>query len=93
MGTSAQMIDQTYGHLARDAEDQDRGLLDAHDNGRGHVLGANNSASGRSEPRTTKAPRMQGLLASAPDRIRTCDLRFRRPTLYPAELRAQRRPV
>jgi len=25
----------------------------------------------------------------APDRIRTCDLRFRRPTLYPAELRAQ----
>ncbi len=27
---------------------------------------------------------------SAPDRIRTCDLRFRRPTLYPAELRAQR---
>jgi hypothetical protein len=28
---------------------------------------------------------------SAPDRIRTCDLRFRRPTLYPAELRAQRR--
>ena len=25
---------------------------------------------------------------SAPDRIRTCDLRFRRPTLYPAELRA-----
>jgi hypothetical protein len=26
---------------------------------------------------------------SAPDRIRTCDLRFRRPTLYPAELRAQ----
>jgi hypothetical protein len=26
---------------------------------------------------------------SAPDRIRTCDLRFRRPTLYPTELRAQ----
>src|SRR5436190_20926722 len=25
---------------------------------------------------------------SAPDRIRTCDLRFRRPTLYPTELRA-----
>ena len=24
----------------------------------------------------------------APDRIRTCDLRLRRPTLYPAELRA-----
>ena len=28
------------------------------------------------------------LPTSAPDRIRTCDLRFRRPTLYPAELRA-----
>ena len=26
---------------------------------------------------------------SAPDRIRTCDLRLRRPTLYPSELRAQ----
>ena len=25
----------------------------------------------------------------APDRIRTCDLRLRRPTLYPTELRAQ----
>ena len=27
-------------------------------------------------------------LNGAPDRIRTCDLWFRRPTLYPAELRA-----
>ena len=26
---------------------------------------------------------------NAPDRIRTCDLRFRRPTLYPTELRAR----
>jgi hypothetical protein len=34
---------------------------------------------------------MRGFV-SAPDRIRTCDLRFRRPTLYPAELRAQRVP-
>jgi hypothetical protein len=25
----------------------------------------------------------------APDRIRTCDLRFRRPTLYPTELQAR----
>src|SRR3954447_19033604 len=31
-------------------------------------------------------------LSSAPERIRTSDLRFRRPTLYPAELRAQRGP-
>jgi integrase len=29
MSTSVQMIDQTYGHLARDADDYDRGLLDA----------------------------------------------------------------
>ena len=28
------------------------------------------------------------LLPHAPDRIRTCDLRLRRPTLYPTELRA-----
>ncbi len=27
------------------------------------------------------------LAAGAPDRIRTCDLRLRRATLYPAELR------
>jgi hypothetical protein len=30
--------------------------------------------------------------ASAPGEIRTPDLRFRRPTLYPAELRARGRP-
>jgi len=29
------------------------------------------------------------LSVDAPDRIRTCDLRFRRPTLYPTELLAQ----
>ena len=29
------------------------------------------------------------LVIGAPDRIRTCDLRLRRPTLYPAELRAR----
>jgi len=28
-------------------------------------------------------------LESAPDRIRTCDLWFRRPALYPTELRAR----
>ena len=35
------MIDETYGHLAQDAEDQDRGLLNAYDTaseaGCGHV--------------------------------------------------------
>jgi hypothetical protein len=39
MGTSVQMIDSTYGHLAQDAEDQDRGLLDAYDAASGHVVG------------------------------------------------------
>jgi integrase len=44
MGTSVQMIDATYGHLAQDAEDQDRALLDAYDsqNGAtGHAVGTN----------------------------------------------------
>lgn len=31
MGTSVQMIDRTYGHLAPDAEEYERGLLDAYD--------------------------------------------------------------
>ena len=33
---------------------------------------------------------MRPAARGAPERIRTSDLRFRRPTLYPAELRAQR---
>jgi integrase len=44
MGTSVRMIDATYGHLVQDAEDQDRGLLDAYDgrNGAGgHDVGMN----------------------------------------------------
>jgi integrase len=42
MGTSVKMIDATYGHLAQDAEDQGRGLLDAYDaanNASGHAVG------------------------------------------------------
>jgi hypothetical protein len=31
MGTSVEMIDRTYGHLAPDAEEYERGLLDAFD--------------------------------------------------------------
>ena len=93
MGTSVQMIDATYGHLAHDAEDQDRGLLDAYDsaeNGRGHVVGTiSASTAERRRPRERRKPRdVRGFLWSAPERIRTSDLRFRRPTLYPAELRA-----
>jgi integrase len=52
MGTSVKMIDATYGHLAQDAEDQDRGLLDAYDavnNGRGHVVGTTSEAGGTAE--------------------------------------------
>jgi integrase len=48
MGTSVRMIDATYGHLAQDAEDQDRGLLDAYDgqNGAGgHDVGTNSEGS------------------------------------------------
>jgi hypothetical protein len=47
MGTSVQMIDQTYGHLARDADDYDRALLDAYDEAaasNGHVAGTIESA-------------------------------------------------
>jgi integrase len=55
MGTSVQMIDATYGHLARDAEDQDRELLDAYDghNGDGgHVVGTDPE-----DPDAREAPR------------------------------------
>jgi integrase len=44
MGTSLQMIDRTYGHLASGADDYERELLDAFDNGRsgrnGRCVGA-----------------------------------------------------
>jgi len=52
MGTSVQMIDATYGHLAQDAEDQDRDLLDAFDgqNGTGgHVVGTNQDGADAGE--------------------------------------------
>jgi hypothetical protein len=39
------------------------------------------------QPRTVELVARGG--GDARDRIRTCDLRLRRPTLYPAELRAQ----
>ena len=46
------------------------------------------ATSGRSPPAANSLRNCDS--QNAPDRIRTCDLRFRRPTLYPAELRAQR---
>jgi integrase len=39
MGTSVEMIDRTYGHLTADAADHERGLLDAYDQGFGHLAG------------------------------------------------------
>ena len=85
MGTSLQMIDQTYGHLAPDADDYELGLLDAFDaeflDGRtyfGH--GRLRPSIARSE---RKGPSVQGLFRDAPGTIRTCDLCLRRAALYP----------
>jgi len=39
MGTSIAQIDATYGHLAPDAEEYERGLLDAYDARFGHLSG------------------------------------------------------
>jgi integrase len=56
MGTSVQMIDETYGHLAQDAEDQDRGLLDAYDtaadSGCGHIVGTAGELDDSSDERS-----------------------------------------
>jgi len=41
MGTSVPVIDATYGHLAIDADGNDRELLDAYDEANGHVVGTN----------------------------------------------------
>jgi integrase len=52
MGTSVKMIDATYGHLAQDAEDQDRTLMDAYDaasNGCGHAVGTRSVVGGEAE--------------------------------------------
>jgi integrase len=48
MGTSVEMIDRTYGHLAPDAEDYERGLLDAYD-AKTEAFGRL-SGTGRGEP-------------------------------------------
>jgi integrase len=50
MGTSVAMIDRTYGHLAAGADEYERELLDAYDNGRfgrdGRSVGAGFSGVG-----------------------------------------------
>lgn len=66
MGTSVQMIDATYGHLARDAEDQDRELLDAYDasmDGRGRAVGTMRGGDEvAARPRERRSPAMCGAL-------------------------------
>jgi integrase len=68
MGTSVRMMDATYGHLVRDAEDHDRGLLDAYDganDGRGHAVGTNPAGGhDRGDPGNEKAPPLRGFRAS-----------------------------
>ena len=68
MGTSVRMIDATYGHLVRDAEDQDRGLLDAYDaaeDASGHAAGTNpGDEDDRGAYGNEKAPRLRGFLES-----------------------------
>jgi hypothetical protein len=46
MGTSVEMIDRTYGHLAADAEEYERGLLDAYDGGSQNARGSYGSLEG-----------------------------------------------
>jgi integrase len=66
MGTSVRMIDATYGHLVRDAEDHDRGLLDAYDaaaDNRGHAVGTNPAdAHDPGDSEDEKAPPERGPL-------------------------------
>ncbi len=54
-------------------------------------LGSNHSSSSSHPTRQIQKGHPQGdpFVFGAPDRIRTCDLWLRRPTLYPSELRAQ----
>lgn len=78
MGTSVQMIDRTYGHLAHDAEDQDGDLLDAYD-GRNAVIGhaVAGLLSWSVEPTTMrreKAPHLRGCSGDGRGGFRTCDL-------------------
>src|SRR5262245_52923859 len=64
MGTSVQVIDQTYGHLAQDADEHDRDLLDAYDAkvARGHVVGTESGdQANRGESREREKPAGAGL--------------------------------
>jgi hypothetical protein len=64
MGTSVQMIDDTYGHLARDADDQDRELLNPFDEGNGHDVAR---IRARSRPRMLRRRRKPADLQGVPE--------------------------
>jgi integrase len=49
MGTSVQVIDATYGHLAHDADEHDRELLDAYDDAIGHAVGTGEAEDDEAE--------------------------------------------
>jgi hypothetical protein len=52
MGTSLAMIDATYGHLAPDADDRERALLDAFDESFGPGVGQATAENGYADERT-----------------------------------------
>jgi hypothetical protein len=73
-GAPAMAIDATYGHLAHDADDQDRILLDAYD-----ALEANVGHTVGTKPRRdagpgTRNPAGAGLSEDGRGGFRTCDL-------------------
>ena len=75
MGTSVPVIDATYGHLARDADGNDRELLDAYDEARGHVVGTDSGEdeeSNRPGERRNRAGAR--FLNHGRGGFRTCDL-------------------
>jgi hypothetical protein len=84
MGTSVRMIDATYGHLVRDADDQDRGLLDAYDaadSRRGHAVGTNRADGHNRDDLRTRKPRRSGAFCEADEGTRTLDLLHGKQTL------------
>jgi hypothetical protein len=86
MGTRVQMIDATYGHLARDAEDQDPWPARRLRHGQWLWARIRPRTGARAPPRTRKPCDLQGFQTNAPERIRTSDLRFRRPTTEPPSM-------
>ena len=75
MGTSVPVIDATYGHLAIDADGNDRDLLDAYDAARGHVVGTETGTNdARHRPRKRRNRAGARFLDDGRGGFRTCDL-------------------